>query len=171
VPVAEIAGERTGQHPIDRARAATQRFLRRADQDQGQALLNRLEVDAQVESAAEGLSNDRRLRSTVEQKAPRVDRSIPTEGKTDLTAQLAGDIGCMRSVAFGPRRTVATTARRHVSPCGAGSASERARPKAVASPARIPAPPTRAMARLREDESAKFRDKASNCRGSIATSC
>jgi hypothetical protein len=48
VPIPEIAGQRTGQHPIDRAGTAAHRFLRRADQDKGQTLLDRLEVGAQI---------------------------------------------------------------------------------------------------------------------------
>ena len=44
MPISEIAGERAGQQPIDRACAAAQRLLCRPDQDKGQTLLDRLEV-------------------------------------------------------------------------------------------------------------------------------
>jgi hypothetical protein len=92
VPVAEIPGERAGQQPIDRAGAAAQRFLRRADQNKSQALLDRLEVDAQIDGSTGGLSNDRRLRPTFEKQSSSVDGSVPTESKSDLASQLAGDI-------------------------------------------------------------------------------
>jgi hypothetical protein len=66
MPVAEIAGERTGQQPIDRAGAAVQWLLCRPDQDERQPLLDCLEVGAQVEGTAGGLAHDRDVRSSIE---------------------------------------------------------------------------------------------------------
>jgi hypothetical protein len=66
MPIAEVAGERAGEVPIDRACAAVQWLLCRPDQDQGQSLLDCLEIGAQVDGATRGLTNDRDLRSPVE---------------------------------------------------------------------------------------------------------
>ena len=46
MPIAEVAGERAGEVPIDRACAAAQWLLCRPDQDQGQSLLDCLEIGA-----------------------------------------------------------------------------------------------------------------------------
>jgi hypothetical protein len=86
MPITEIAGERAGQQPIDRACAAGQRLLCRPDQDKGQALLEHREVGPQIDGAAGGLANERHLRPTVEKKASRVNGTIRTESETELAA-------------------------------------------------------------------------------------
>jgi hypothetical protein len=86
MPITEIAGERAGQQPIDRASAAAQRFLGRPDQDQGQPLLVHPEVGPQIDGAAGRLADDRDLWSTIELKASLIDGAIATERETDLAA-------------------------------------------------------------------------------------
>jgi hypothetical protein len=92
MPVSEIAGEWAGEQPINHACAAAQRFLCRANQDKGEILLDRLQVDPQIEGTASGLANDWYLRPTVQKKTSRVDGSIGTERETDLASEFAGDI-------------------------------------------------------------------------------
>jgi hypothetical protein len=93
MPVAEIAGARTCEIPIDHPGAAAQGLLCRPDQDQRQPLLDCLEIGAQVDGATGRLANDRDLRSTVEQKLPRIDGSIRTEREADFASKFAGNIG------------------------------------------------------------------------------
>ena len=137
MPIAEIAGERSGQEPINRTCAAIQRFLCRPDQDKSQTLLDHLEVGPQIDGATSSLSHDRHLRSTVEKQAPGVDGSIGTESEADFASQFARDIGlhALRGI-----RTEAD----------GGDDVEAA-----------------CLACLREDACASVRDKASNCCGSI----
>jgi hypothetical protein len=92
MPVSEIAGEWAGEQPINHACAAAQRFLCRANQDKGETLLDRLQVDPQIEGTASGLANDWYLRPTIEKKAASVDGSIGTERETDLASEFARDI-------------------------------------------------------------------------------
>jgi len=92
MPVSEIAGEWAGEQPINHACAAAQRFLCRANQDKGETLLDRLQVDPQIEGTASGLANDWYLRPTVEKKTSRVDGSIWPETETHLATQLSWNI-------------------------------------------------------------------------------
>jgi hypothetical protein len=89
VPIAEIPNARTGQQAVDITRALLEPLGCRADEDEG---LIGCHVHPQIDSPAVRLTQNRKLRSTLQAKTAAVDGAVGSNGEDQLAAQLARHI-------------------------------------------------------------------------------